>query len=223
MASATADGLAATVMVSLDVVVPFDVAVPFDALAPAAVVTTAAPAGAPAPAPAGPPRHDVGRLVRGGAVVERGLRIVVIRFAVERRAGVALSLGANAEPTASQKMTITRNRTRASSAPGSTGSPSPAQPSSSITPYGPAAPPRADDARVVLDGRVVPLDRVVGLSGVVEVRREVSPAQMPLPLLLRMLRECWAAGLPGPIAQHWWPGSASFTHPVPGALDCGRF
>ena len=81
----------ATVMMVFDVVVPFDVAVPFDALAPAAVVTTAAPAGAPAPAPAGPPRHDVGRLVRvGGAVVERGLRIVVIRFAVERRAGVAL-------------------------------------------------------------------------------------------------------------------------------------
>ena len=92
MASATAV-TAATVMVSLDVVVPFDVAVPLDALAPAAVVTTAAPAGAtPAPAPAGPPRHDVGRLVRvGGAVVERGLGIVVIRFAVERRAGVALS------------------------------------------------------------------------------------------------------------------------------------
>ena len=91
MASSATAVMAATVMVSLDVVVPFDVAVPFDALAPAAVVTTAAPAGAPAPAPAGPPRHDVGRLVRvGGAVVERGLGIVVIRFAVERRAGVAL-------------------------------------------------------------------------------------------------------------------------------------
>ena len=90
MASATAV-MAATVMMAFDVVVPFDVAVPLDALAPTAVVTTAAPAGAPAPAPAGPPRHDVGRLVRvGGAVVERGLRIVVIRFAVERGAGVAL-------------------------------------------------------------------------------------------------------------------------------------
>ena len=87
----------ATVMMAFDVVVPFDVAVPLNPLATAAVVTTAAPARAaparatPAPAPAGPPRHDVGRLVRvGGAVVERGLRIVVIRFAVERRAGVAL-------------------------------------------------------------------------------------------------------------------------------------
>ena len=91
MASSVMASSATTVMMAFDVVVPFDVAVPFDALAPAAVVTTAAPAGAPAPAPAGPPRHDVGRLIRvGGAVVERGLRIVVIRFAVERRAGVAL-------------------------------------------------------------------------------------------------------------------------------------
>ena len=90
MASATAVMAAATVVVSLGVVVPFDVAVPFDALAPTAVVTTATPAGAPAPAPAGPPRHDVGRLVRvGGAVVERGLGIVVVRFAVERGASVA--------------------------------------------------------------------------------------------------------------------------------------
>ena len=103
MASSSAAVMAsATVMVSLSVVVPFDVAVPLDALAPAAVVTTAAPARAPPPAPAGPPRHDVGRLVRvGGAVVERGLRIVIIRFAVERRAGVALSRSesrANGQP-----------------------------------------------------------------------------------------------------------------------------
>ena len=168
------------------------------------------------PAPAGPPRHDVGRLVRSIPIATsssaREFRAARVSPERQRRCALEDRACKIAEPAASQisddhegeDKSQLRARIHRFAV---------ARPIVVIMTSMPAAPPGADDAPCSRS-MVVSSHSIMSSVSRASSRsdRSAACADVFCHYSCAFAERMRAAGLPGPIAQHWWPGSASFTH-----------